>query len=235
LHITPFEVLGQEFENAGVAGGLARAFVIKGLVEHQINLLAIQPFLAVDRELKSDRVEGLAVVGDELARDGHFALGDHRLATLAAAKALILQDAVERERFGHGGNPDKSKGGIIAANVPIQQVAHDQRHFGCGQSNAGWMRFFPRISRSAVQPDRAFASIAGAQSLRPERGDDAGERVALTRVAERGVAAGVDAVAIRVGNDAAAAFQNDGGASAARDFLRGGNAVALDGGGVATQ
>ena len=80
---------------------LARALVIRGLVDRDVQVLAINPFIVEQREAQAFGVEAGLVVIDHAAVDCHFAIGDQLPAPFARAYALRLQDAIKRE-FCHG-------------------------------------------------------------------------------------------------------------------------------------
>src|SRR3970040_864945 len=82
--------------------GLARAFVVGGFVQRDVDVLAISPHFVIHREFEAVGLEAGARVADDFARDGDFGVLDQALAPLARAEALRLQDAIEGE-FAHFG------------------------------------------------------------------------------------------------------------------------------------
>src|SRR5713226_8454432 len=78
-----------------MVAGLARAFEASRLVQRDVQVLAIVPVLAVDREREAFGGERFVERGDDAAADADLAAADQGAARLARAETLRLQDPVE--------------------------------------------------------------------------------------------------------------------------------------------
>ena len=95
LHLAPGELFGQQGQHARVVAGLARAFKVGRLVQRNVNVLAVLPFLAKDLQHQAIGLDGSLVAGLHFAIDGNIAVFNQRAAVFSRAEALRLEDAVE--------------------------------------------------------------------------------------------------------------------------------------------
>src|SRR5690606_10001639 len=105
LQFAPGELFRQQRQHTGMMAGLARTLEIGGLVQHDVDVLAVAPALVEDGELQAVGFERSLPVVDDLAAvlavNRYFAIRDQRAAVFASTESLRLQDAVQCQ-FRHG-------------------------------------------------------------------------------------------------------------------------------------
>ena len=94
LHVAPGELFRQQGEHAAVIAGPARAFVIGGLVQCDIQMLAVAVRLAENGKFEGVGFDAGLAIADSHAGDADVTLGDQFAAPLACAETLRLQGAV---------------------------------------------------------------------------------------------------------------------------------------------